>query len=95
MKEQFKFRKCATALTVHTKLLSHVQLCEPIDCSLPGSSVHAIIPARILQWAALFSSRATALVSPYYIDLMKCKAVERGKGCPGSVFVIPRSISHE
>ena len=70
-------------------------LCNPIDCSRPGSSVHAIIPARILEWVAISSSRATALVSPHYKDLMKCKGGERGKGCPGSVFVIPRSISCE
>ena len=26
-------------------------LCEPMDCSLPGSSVHGILWARILEWA--------------------------------------------
>ena len=32
-------------------------LCNPVDCSLPGSSVHAILQARILEWIAiLFSS---------------------------------------
>ena len=29
--------------------------CDPIDCSLPGSSVHAIFRARILDWVAIFS----------------------------------------
>ena len=28
---------------------SHVQLCEPLDCSPPGSSVHRILQARILE----------------------------------------------
>ena len=28
-------------------------LCEPIDCSLPGSSVHGIIQAGILEWLAI------------------------------------------
>ena len=33
-------------------------LCDPIDCSLPGSSVHRICQARVLQWVAIaFSSR--------------------------------------
>ena len=32
-------------------------LCDPIDCSLPGSSVHGILQARILEWAAMSSSR--------------------------------------
>ena len=32
-------------------------LCDPMDCSLPGSSVHGIIPARILEWVAISSSK--------------------------------------
>ena len=32
-------------------------LCDPVDCSLPGSSVHGVFRARILQWVAIsFSS---------------------------------------
>ena len=31
-------------------------LCDPIDCSLPGSSVHEILQAGILQWVAMPSS---------------------------------------
>ena len=27
-------------------------LCDPTDCSLPGSSVHGIFQARILEWVA-------------------------------------------
>ena len=38
--------------------LSHVQLfCDPMDCNPPGSSVHEISQARILEWVATFSSR--------------------------------------
>ena len=32
-------------------------LCEPIDYSLPGSSVHGIFQTRILEWVAIASSR--------------------------------------
>ena len=32
-------------------------LCNPMDCSLPGSSVHGILQARILQWVTMLSSR--------------------------------------
>ena len=32
------------------KSLSHVWLCDPVDCSLPGSSVHGIFQARVLEW---------------------------------------------
>ena len=28
-------------------------LCDPMDCSLPGSSVHGIFQARVLEWAAI------------------------------------------
>ena len=38
--------------------LSHVQFfCDPVDCSLSGSSVHGILQARILEWVAISSSR--------------------------------------
>ena len=33
--------------------LSHVQLCDPTDYSLPGSSVHGIFQAGILEWVAI------------------------------------------
>ena len=33
---------------------------DPIDCSLPGSSVHEIIPARILEWVAISFSRGSS-----------------------------------
>ena len=34
-------------------------LCDPMDCSLPGSSVHGILQARILEWVAMPSSRGS------------------------------------
>ena len=33
-------------------------LCDPMDCSLPGVSVHGIVQARILEWVAISFSRA-------------------------------------
>ena len=32
-------------------------LCNPIDCSPPGSSAHGIFQARVLEWVAIFFSR--------------------------------------
>ena len=32
-------------------------LCNPMDCSLPGSSVHGIFQSRVLGWVAVFFSR--------------------------------------
>ena len=28
-------------------------LCDPIDCSLPGSSIHGIFQAILLEWVAI------------------------------------------
>ena len=36
---------------------SCLTLCDPVDCSPPGSSVHGILQARILEWVAMPSSR--------------------------------------
>jgi len=38
-------------------LQSCLTLCDPVDCSLSGSSVHGILQARILEWIAVLSSR--------------------------------------
>ena len=39
---------------------SCLTLCDPVDCSPPGSSVHGILQARILEWAAMPSSRESS-----------------------------------
>ena len=36
---------------------SCLTVCNPMDCSLPDSSVHGILQARILEWVAIPSSR--------------------------------------
>ena len=35
-------------------------LCDPMDCSSPGSSVHGISQARILEWVAITFSRGSS-----------------------------------
>ena len=35
-------------------------LCNPMDCSLPGSSVHGIFQTRILEWVAISFSRGSS-----------------------------------
>ena len=37
-------------------------LCDPMDCSLPGSSIHGIPQARVLEWVAIASSS-----NPYHL----------------------------
>ena len=36
---------------------SCVRLCDPIDCSLPGSPVPGILQARTLEWVAISFSK--------------------------------------
>ena len=64
-----RFKRVGTY--VHTRLIclvvqqkfSHVRLfgtlCDPIDYSPPGSSVHGILQARILEWVAIPFSRGS------------------------------------
>ena len=35
-------------------------LCDPMDCSPPGSSVHGILQARILEWVVISFSRGSS-----------------------------------
>ena len=35
-------------------------LCDPVGCSLPGSSLHGILQARILEWVAISYSRGSS-----------------------------------
>ena len=37
---------------------SYLTLCDPMDCSPPGSSVHGIFQARLLEWVAISFSKA-------------------------------------
>ena len=39
---------------------SCLTLCNPMDCSPPGSSVHGIFQARILEWVDISSSRGSS-----------------------------------
>ena len=46
---------------VRARLLqSCLNLCDPTDCSSPGSSVHGILQARILEWVAISFSRESS-----------------------------------
>ena len=46
-----KERKCAQSCPT---------LCDPMDCSLPGSSVHGIFQAIVLEWIAISFSRGSS-----------------------------------
>ena len=46
----------------HSQFVAYLcpTLCDPIDSSLPGSSVHGIFQARILEWVAISFSRRSS-----------------------------------
>ena len=35
-------------------------LCDPMDCSLPGFSIHGIFQARVLEWGAIAFSKGNS-----------------------------------
>ena len=47
MRDQGKVRKMKVNIVNRSVVLT---LCDPMDCSLSGSSVHEIFQARILEW---------------------------------------------
>ena len=50
---------CLTNKVVVLVAQSYPTLCDPMDCGLPGSSVHGILQARILEWIAIPFSRGS------------------------------------
>ena len=61
---------------------SCLTLHDPMDCSLPGSSVHGIFQARILEWGAI----AFSALLPYLYPKLSTQKVE------GKVFEATRSL---
>ena len=53
--EDMKSALCKCVITQ-----SFLTLCSPMDYSLPGSSVHGILQARILEWVAVSYSRGSS-----------------------------------
>ena len=50
-----------SAAAAAMSLQSCLTLCNPMDCSLPGSSVHRIFQARVLEWVAIAFSEGNTL----------------------------------
>ena len=57
------------------KSLSCMQLCAPLDCSPPGSSVHGISWARILEWVFIsFSTASSPARDQIHVSCVSCIA---------------------
>ena len=55
----------AAAAAAAKSLQSCLTLCDPIDGSPPGSSIHGIFQARVLEWGAIAFSTDLALGTVY------------------------------
>ena len=55
---------------------AYLTLCNPMCCSPPGSSVHRIYQARILEWVAISSSRGSSFLRDWIqiSCLLNCQA---------------------
>ena len=59
------FRQNVRELLRKCKQVSEVSqscptLCDPMDCSLQGSSIHGIFQVRVLEWVAISFSRGSS-----------------------------------
>ena len=54
------FQKVKGCVCVCSASQSCLTLCDPVDCSPPGFSVHGILHTRILRWAVISSSRGSS-----------------------------------
>ena len=82
-------------------LLSCTQLfCDPMDCSLPGSSVHGISQARILKWVASLLLQGICPTQGSNPRLLHCQANSfntEPPGKPQNIFTLsikPHSEGH-
>ena len=64
-----------TTLCACSVAQSCLALCDPMDCSPPGSSVHGILQARILQWVAMPSSRGSSPTQGSNLCLLNCRGI--------------------
>ena len=65
-------------------------LCDPMDCSLPGSSVHGIFQARVLGWGAIaFSVCACSLVQiSLTLWVLLCRSNNTDNCVPGLLWEV-------
>ena len=54
---------------------SCLTLCDPMDYMLPGSSVHGILQARILEWVVIPFSRGIFPTQGLKLGLLHCREI--------------------
>ena len=58
--EDYKIHICVFSTTQNKLAQSCPTLCDPMDCSLSGTSVHGIFQARVLEWIATALSKGSS-----------------------------------
>ena len=59
---------------------SYLTLCDPTDCSLPGSSVHGIFQTLVLEWIAIsFSSGSSGPRDGTQVSRIVYKYLQKGE----------------
>ena len=58
---------------------------DPMDCSLPGSSVHGIFQARVLEWGAIAFSVLTPYLDHKLLSTLSSQDLEKGLAQNGAV----------
>ena len=77
-------RVCARTSALATQ--SYLNLCDPMNCNLPGSSVHRISQARVLEWVDI-----PFLTQGLNLGLLHCRKIVdhlSHQGSPGEVIVL-------
>ena len=73
-------------------MLSRVRLCNAMDCSPPGSSVHGISQARVLEWVAIPRWLESSLTfAPGCGGPRRCSRESDGPQCVAVTLIIPES----
>ena len=71
--ETFGNKKALVTCCVCSDAQSCLTLCDPMDCSPPGSSVHGTLQARILEWVVISSSRGSSQPRDQtYVSYISC-----------------------
>ena len=77
--------KSFNLICTHMQVQSCLTLCNPMDCSPPGSSVHGIFQASILEWVAIsFSKGSSWPRDQTCISCVSCTDRQRHLGKPSS-----------
>ena len=67
-------------------------VCDPMDCFPPGSFIHGILQARILEWAAIPFSRGFILTQGLNPSLLPCRQILYHLSNHGSLLVLAKAL---